>query len=100
MLNSKQDLNINESFEIDVDSIDLPRGGARRRITNIHGQKNFLKFQISVGTIQNEDQLCMARAIGVKLHRCTPDEWKYIPRQGKSNLDLVLDHSKVSLSYY
>lgn len=46
-------------------------------------------------TIEINDQLCLARAIGVswaKLKRCTPEEWKEIDRRGKSNVELILEH--------
>jgi hypothetical protein len=103
VLNSQQSLSVNESIEVTVGSINLPKGGARRRITRIKGEKNSLDLKKSVVTIDDDDQLCMARAIGVawaKLNRCTPKEWKSIPRQKKSNLELVLEHQKVSESYY
>ncbi len=56
-------------------------------------------------TIENDDQLCMARAIGVswaKLHRCSQEEWKQITndRQKKSNLELILENRKVPLTHY
>ena len=56
-------------------------------------------------TIENDDNLCMARAIGVswaKLMRCTPEEWAEITksRGNKTNLQLVLEHRKVSKTYY
>jgi hypothetical protein len=39
VLNSNQDLHIDKSFEISVGAVNLPKGGARRRITNIKGKK-------------------------------------------------------------
>ena len=43
--NSNQDLSIDDSFEITVGSIDLPKGGAWRRITKIKGEKNSLHLK-------------------------------------------------------
>ncbi|MET0103906.1 MAG: DNA polymerase, partial [Sedimenticola sp.] len=105
VLNSNQTLSINHSFDITIGTIDLPKGGARKRITRIKGKKNSLDLKKSIVTIENDDNLCMARAIGVcwaKLKRCTPEEWKEVTkqRQGKSNLQLVLEHQKVPLTYY
>ena len=59
----------------------------------------------SIVTIDNDDQLCMARAIGVgwaKLIRCTKKEWDDLTRyqKSKSQLELVLEHRKVPESYY
>ena len=56
-------------------------------------------------TIENDDNLCMARAIGVswaKLMRCTPEEWAEITKRrgNNTNLQLVLEHGKVSETYY
>lgn len=81
MLNSNKDLTIDESFDISVGTIDLPKGsaGPRRKITKIKGKSNSLQLKTSIVTIENEDEMCMARAIGVswaKLNRCTPEEWK------------------------
>ncbi len=105
VLNSNKNLSIDESFEISIGSIDLPKGGARRRITKLKGKNNSLQLKTSIVTIENEDQLCMARAIGVswaKLNRCAPEEWKEIAknRQKKSNLQLILEHKQVPESYY
>ena len=55
-------------------------------------------------TIENSDQPCMARAIGVswaKLNICTPEKWAEIikTRGTKSNLQLVLENKKVPESY-
>ena len=55
--------------------------------------------------MENEDNMCMARATGVswaKLKRCTCEEWKEVVknRQGKSNVQLVLENQKVPINYY
>ena len=81
VLNSNQDLSIDDSFDISVGSIDLPKGsgGPRRHINKLKGKNNSLQLKTSIVTIENEDKLCMARAIGVsraKLKRCTSEEWK------------------------
>lgn len=60
---------------------------------------------MSIVTIENDDQLCMARAIGgswVKLKRCTPEEWKEITkdRQNKTNLQLMQEKQQVPESYF
>ena len=97
VLNSHQNLAVDESLDISIGSVDLPKGGARRRITKIKGKNNSLQLKKSVITIENDDQLCMARAIGVswaKLKRYTKEEWSEITkdRQQKSNLQLIFEH--------
>lgn len=87
--------------------IRLPKGagGPRRRITDIHGKKNSLNLKRSIITIENDDQLCMARAIAVtwaKSNLCTKEEWDTITatRGSKSNLELILEHRRVPESHY
>ena len=64
-----------------------------------------LKLKTSIVTIENDDQLCLVRAIDVswaKLNLCTPDEWAEIAktRGTKSNSQLVLENKKVTESYF
>ena len=105
VLNSNQNLAVDESFDISVGTVDLPKGGARRRITKTKGKKNSIDLKTSIVSIRNDDQLCMARAIGVswsKLKRCTPEDWKDITktRGKKSNLQLMLENQKVPESHF
>ena len=105
VLNSHQNLAVDKSMDIAVGIVDLPKGGARKRITKIKGDNNSLKLKMSIVTIENGDQLCMARAIGVswaKLNLCTTEEWAEIikTRGTKSNLQLVLENKKVPESYF
>ena len=105
VLNSHEDLPIDDSFDITVGLIDLPKGGARRQITRLEGEGNSIEKKKSIVTIVNNDQLCMARAISVswaKLNSCSAAEWKDIAqsRGSKTNLELILDHHKVPESHY
>ena len=106
VLNSNQTLTVDESMGISIGSVDLPKGsgGSNLRITKIKEKGNSLELKRSVITIENDDNL-MARAIGVswaKLMRCTPEEWAEITksRGNKTNLQLVLEHRKVSKTCY
>ena len=77
-LNSNQNLKIDGSFRIDVGTIKLKRGGARLHITSVKGQKNSIKLKTSMVHINNADNMCMARAIGVSWAnacRVSTDEW-------------------------
>ena len=79
VLNSNQTLTVDESMDNSIGSVDLPKGsgGAHLRITKIKGKNNSLQLKKSIVTIENDDNLCMARAIGVswaKLMRCTPEQ--------------------------
>ena len=64
-----------------------------------------MQLKTSIVTIENDDQLSLARAIDVswaKLKRCAKEEWSDITknRQKKSNLQLVLEHQKLPESYF
>ena len=105
VLNSHQELAMNESFEITIGTIKLPKGSGRQPITSLQGDKNSIQIKRSLVTIDNDDQLCMARAIGVgwaKLNQCTKEDWDDLTRSQKfkTNLELVLEHRKVPESYY
>lgn len=57
VLNSNESLSVDESFEITVGSIDLPKGGARRRINDLKGNNNSLHLKTFIVTTENNDQL-------------------------------------------
>ena len=105
VLNSHQEFSVNDSLDITIGAIDLPKGNGRRPITSLQGDKNSIQIKKSLVTIDNNDQLCMARAIGVgwaKLNLCTKEEWNDLTRyqKSKSNLELTLEHRKVPESHY
>ena len=79
VLNSHQELLIDQSFIIVIGLIILPKGSSKRQMTKVKGKNNLVHLKRSLVTIENKDDLCMARAIGVswaKLNICTVDEWK------------------------
>ena len=107
VLNSNQNLSVDESLDVSIGSVDLPKGSGRPRMrfTKIKGKNNLLQLKTSIVTIGYDDKLCMARAIGVswaKLKRCTKDEWSNITKKGqeKSNLQHILENQRVPESYY
>ena len=105
VLNSHQKLSMNKSFEITIGTINLPKGSGRQPMTSLQGYKNSIQIKKSIVTIDNDDQLFMARAIGVgwaKLNRCTKEEWDDLTRyqKSRSQLELVLEHRKAPESYY
>ncbi|OOY87387.1 hypothetical protein, partial [Solemya velum gill symbiont] len=105
VLNSNETLQIDSSFEINIGIIRMPKGGRKRGLTDLHGEKNSLHLKRSVIFITNEDNLCMACAISVvfaKLNQCSKEQWDILKDQNpeKSNLELGLEHRKFSTSYY
>ena len=45
VLNSRQELAVNESFEITIGTINVPKGGARRPITSLQRDKNSIQIE-------------------------------------------------------
>ena len=80
MLNNNQNLTVDESMDISIGSVALSKGSCslNLRITKIKGKNNSLQLKTSIVTIDNDNQLCLAIAIGVswaKFMRCTSEEW-------------------------
>ena len=105
VLNSHQELSVNDSLEITIEAIDQPKRIGRRPITSLQGAKNSIQIKKSLVTIDNDDRLCMPRAIGVewaKLNLCTKEEWDDLTQyqKSKSNSELILEHRKVPESHY
>ena len=59
VLNSRQELTVNESFEIKIRRIDLPKGSTRQPLTSLQGDKNSIKIKKLIMTLENDNQLCM-----------------------------------------
>jgi hypothetical protein len=108
VLNSNEDLPLDESFRVMVGSIDLPKGsaGGHLKITRLRGEDNSIHRKMSMIQIVNVDQMCMARAIGVcwaSANVVSKTEWDTLvvgSRGTMTFLDLVLQHRKVPPSYY
>ena len=87
VLNSHQELAMKESFEITIGTINLPKGSRKRPLTSLEGDKNLIQIKQSIVTIDNDDQLCMRRAIRggwTKLNQCTKEERDDLTRYQKS----------------
>ena len=65
VMNSHQDLDMNDSFHVDVGTMELPKGGARLPITSLVGEDNSLARKRSIIQIKNSDNNCLAAAVGV-----------------------------------
>ena len=108
VLNSHEELDVNDSFDITVGVIEMPKGagGPRRRITNLQGPNNSIHRKGSMVEIINKDQICMARAICVAWARqciISQEEWQSFISDDTNNrpiYELVLDYGKVPRSFY
>ena len=92
------------SFEIDVGTIELPRGGSRLRVTSITGYNNTLLRKRSVGYIDNDDNLCLARSEAyafAKLNVVSQEEWLRLTENSTLTcLDNILLYQKVPYSFF
>ena len=72
VVQSNEEFRLNNTVNIDVIRVEMPRGSGRRRrdIVNI---RDYLKKKGSVITINNKDDLCLARALVVSLARIEKD---------------------------
>ena len=65
VLNSNEDLDVDESMMVTVGSIDIPKGGFHLPITQLTGPENSLIRKKSIFYIENDNNLCLAIAIGL-----------------------------------
>ena len=103
VLNSDEDLDIDDSFKIIVGTIELPKGSGYARITNMEEAKD----KRSIRWIKNTaDDMCLAHAIASSwavVNKISNEEFnrKYRFQQpSKRTLDLIMQHRKVPGSYY
>ena len=102
VLTSNQDLSVGSSLKVTVGIIEMPKGGAFRRITNL--EEDLIK-KTGVGVIRNKDNMCMARAIArswAKLHKVSNEDFRKITaKQPHADIvDLILEHRKVPHTFY
>jgi len=78
VLQSNEDFVIDESLLFDVTLVDMPNGGAQKRCKFINTEK-FLADKKCIIRIQNDDDLCCARAIVTAKARLDKhDKWESI----------------------
>ena len=103
VLNSDEDLDIDDSFKIIVGTIELPKRSGYARITNMEEAKDKRSIQWIKNTA---DDMCLARAIASSwavVNKISNEEFnrKYRFQQpSKRTLDLIMQHRKVPGSYY
>lgn len=103
-MNSHQDLDMNESFHVDVGTMELPKGGAKLPITSLVGEDNSLARKRSIKQIKNSDNNCLAAAVGVtyvSANTVSTQEWKNLTKRDQclSIEKLVLKYGKCPLWY-
>ena len=103
-LNSSENLDLDDSFRVNVGVIKLPAGGAALPINRLMGKDNSIHRKTSLFEIINNDNLCLPRAICIcwaKLNTVTRQEWLTLTAEVPGSiLDKVLAVRKCSTGYY
>ena len=103
-MSSHQDLDMNDSFHVDVGTMELPKGGAKLPITSLVGDDNSLARKRSIIQINNSDNSCLATAVGVAYaaaNTISTQEWKDLTKrdQSLSMPKLLLKYGKCPVWY-
>ena len=86
VIQSNRDFRLNDTVTIDIIRVEEPQGGGRKRTTlNI---REYLKEKGSVITINNNDNLCLARALVVAVARIENDPKYHQIRNSKGHIQL------------
>ena len=99
VMSSHQNLDMNDSFNVDVGTMELPKGGTRLPITSLAGADNSIERKRSVIEVKSSDNSCLPLAVGIAFataNRVTTQEWKELTKndQGLSIDKLVLKYRK------
>jgi len=106
VLTSHQDLPMNDSFYVDVGTMELPKGGVNSLPINVlSGDNNSISRKLSMIEIINDDNLCMVRAIlmaFLNLNQLQTNEWNELVKGNltKTTMQLVLHHKKCPVWFY
>ena len=86
VIQSNRDFRLNDTVTVDIIRAEEPQGGGRKRTTlNI---REYLKEKGSVITINNNDNLCLARALVVAVARIENDPKYHQIRNSKGHIQL------------
>ena len=82
VVQSNEEFRLNNSVNIDVIRVEMPQGSGRSKVKRyIVNIRDYLKKKGSVITINNKDDLCLARALVVSIARIEQDpRFEYIRR--------------------
>ena len=72
VVQSNEDFRLNDTVTINIIHVEMPRGSGRLKRTTLN-IRDHLKKKQSVITINNEDHLCLARALAVSIARIEKD---------------------------
>ena len=84
VMNSHQELDMDDGFYVDVGTMELPKGGSRLSVTSLTGMDNSIEAKRSIIQIKSSDNSCIPLAIGVAsatANKINTREWKKIDQQ-------------------
>lgn len=105
VLNSNEELIVDDSLEINVGSVEIPSGsgGEHLPITTLFGQNNSLKRKRSIFEVIT-DRLCLPISIGLcflkTCRKVKMMDWKKLTEPTQSMLDNVIKYRTCPKSYY
>ena len=74
VVQSNEEFRLNTTVNIDVIRVEMPQGSGRSKVKrNIVNIRDYLKKKKSIITINNKDNLCLARALAVSIARIEKD---------------------------
>ncbi|VDI57140.1 Hypothetical predicted protein [Mytilus galloprovincialis] len=107
VLNSDENLPLDTAMQVTIGSIAVPSGSGTIPITRLKGTRNSIALKKSLLQVSNNDEMCMATAIGrcfLKLCEVVPlNKWREITKDDDPNMNTfqkVLKHGMTTKSYY
>ena len=104
VMSSHQDLDMNDSFHIDLGTMELPHGGHKLPITSLAGEDSSIARKRSIIEIKNSGNHCLAAAVGVayaSANTVSTEEWRELT-ESDNNLpmpQLLLKYGKCPFWY-
>ena len=82
VIQSNRDFRLNDTVNVDLIHVEAPQGGGRSKLKrNIVNINDYLRKKGSVITINNHDNLCLARALVVAIAKVGNDPYYYYLRE-------------------
>jgi len=107
VLNSEENLPLDTAMQVTIGNIAIPSGSGTMQITRLKGAHNSIALKKSLLQVSNDDQMCLATAIGrcfLKLCEIVPlNKWREITQDDDEDMNTVqkvIKHGMTTKSYY
>ena len=89
VIQSNRDFRLNDTVSVDIIHVEAPQGSGRKKPRSTLNVKEYLLKKKSVITIQNNDNLCLARALVVAIAKVENDpNYKNLTKPGRSTQEI------------